>query len=83
MYRYFTFFVLLAISGLLYAQNTTYATETFRDTRIISGQSVETSIQGQANLSYHTALVIFMSKTLLVYSTTFSVLMAVPICVLV
>lgn len=48
MYRYFTFFVLLAISGLLYAQNTTYATETFRDTRIISGQSVETSVQGQA-----------------------------------
>lgn len=32
----------------LYAQQTTYATETFRDTRIISGQSVETSIQGQA-----------------------------------
>lgn len=33
---------------ILNAQTTTYATETFRDTRIISGQSVETSIQGQA-----------------------------------
>ena len=38
----------MAISGLLSAQNTVYATETFRDNRIISGQSVETSIQGQA-----------------------------------
>ncbi len=32
---------------LLNAQSTTYATETFRDTRVINGQSVEPSIQGQ------------------------------------
>lgn len=39
--------ILLCYTGIE-AQSTTYATETFRDTRIISGQSVETSIQGQA-----------------------------------
>lgn len=40
----------LVLSNALFirAQNTTYATETFRDTRIISSQSVETSVQGQA-----------------------------------
>lgn len=31
----------------LFSQSTTYATETFRDTRVINGQSVETSVQGQ------------------------------------
>ncbi len=44
-------FVLCACIGLFtataFSQNTTYATETFRDTRIISGQSVETSVKGQ------------------------------------
>ncbi len=49
MLKYFTLSLLLAVSGILTAQNNNvYATETFRDTRIISGQSVETSIQGQA-----------------------------------
>jgi hypothetical protein len=38
-------FTLLAAA--LCSQNITYATETFRDTRVINGQSVETSIQGQ------------------------------------
>lgn len=43
---------LLACSAALmsvaaFSQSTTYATETFRDTRVINGQSVETSVQGQ------------------------------------
>ncbi len=40
--------LMITTTVILNAQTTTYATETFRDTRIISGQSVETSIQGQA-----------------------------------
>lgn len=40
--------IMIAATLAMSAQTTTYATETFRDTRVISGQSVETSIQGQA-----------------------------------
>ncbi len=47
MKKILTAFCACLFSVSLFSQNTTYATETFRDTRVINGQSSETSVQGQ------------------------------------
>ncbi|MFI5171112.1 MAG: DUF5777 family beta-barrel protein [Chitinophagales bacterium] len=47
MKKYLLITVIISLCNIINAQNTTYTTETFRDTRVISGQSVETGVQGQ------------------------------------
>lgn len=41
-------FVFLLLQGSLFAQETEFASQTFRDTRVINGHSIETNVKGEA-----------------------------------